>query len=184
MYILKKEATLKLIHIGRKAPQGYKELAGGIHLGKGIWILPIEKVKLTAWDKLPKKEQKALKDKAKSLVKCLIFALCIGYLSIAQAQEIPAPTIDVNRLANAIYKAENSKSHPYGILAHYKHTSPRQACINSIKSALKHYAKQSKEKDFILFLSKRYAPIGAKNDPKGLNKNWVRLVKHFYNKEI
>lgn len=34
----------RLFHIGRKAPKGYKELPGAIHLGKGIWIIPIEKV--------------------------------------------------------------------------------------------------------------------------------------------
>ncbi len=29
------------IHIGRKAPKGWEELPGGIHLGKGIWLLKI-----------------------------------------------------------------------------------------------------------------------------------------------
>lgn len=32
---------MKLLHIGRKVPKGYEELPGGVHLGKGIWILPI-----------------------------------------------------------------------------------------------------------------------------------------------
>ena len=36
---------LKHFYIGRKAPKGYKELTGGIHLGKGIWVLPVEKIK-------------------------------------------------------------------------------------------------------------------------------------------
>lgn len=35
----------RIVHIGRKAPKGFKELPGGIHLGKGIWILPIEPIK-------------------------------------------------------------------------------------------------------------------------------------------
>lgn len=30
-----------LIHIGRKAPKGYVELSGAMHLGKGIWVIPI-----------------------------------------------------------------------------------------------------------------------------------------------
>jgi hypothetical protein len=33
--------TACAIHIGRKAPKGWEELPGGIHLGKGIWILKI-----------------------------------------------------------------------------------------------------------------------------------------------
>jgi hypothetical protein len=34
----------KTFYIGRKAPKGYEELVGGIHLGKGIWVLPIRKI--------------------------------------------------------------------------------------------------------------------------------------------
>jgi hypothetical protein len=41
----KKRKSLNQVHIGRKAPKGYEELAGGIHLGKGIWALPIRKIK-------------------------------------------------------------------------------------------------------------------------------------------
>lgn len=99
----------------------------------------------------------------------ILFALCFNLY----AQE----PVNVEKLANAIYKAENSKSHPYGILAHYKHTTPRQACINTIKHALRDF---KGEGDFISFLGSRYCPIGASNDPRGLNKNWVNNVKHFY----
>lgn len=79
-------------------------------------------------------------------------------------------------IADAIFKAENSKSHPYGILEHYEHTTPRQACINTIKHARKDW---DGEGDFIAFLGSRYAPIGASNDPNGLNKNWVKNVNCF-----
>jgi len=30
-----------LFHIGRKAPAGYEETGPSIHLGRGIWILPL-----------------------------------------------------------------------------------------------------------------------------------------------
>lgn len=34
---------------------------------------------------------------------------------------------------------------------------------------------------FILFAQRRYCPIGAENDPEGLNKNWATNVsKHYY----
>jgi len=36
--------------------------------------------------------------------------------------------------------------------------------------------------DFITFLGNRYCPIGAANDPKGLNRNWGKNVTYFYNK--
>ena len=87
--------------------------------------------------------------------------------------------INIERLADAIYLAEGGSktAHPYGILKKYKVTTPRQACINTIKSNLKRW---KGEGNFIDFLQKTYAPIGAKNDPKGLNKNWAKNVKHFY----
>lgn len=90
-----------------------------------------------------------------------------------------------NQIANAIYKAEGGAktNHPYGILTKYKTTTPRQACINTIKSARVRFSKQTKEKDFIHFLSLTYCPIGAKNDPTGLNKNWVKNVKFFLGRE-
>ena len=32
-----------MLHIGKKAPKGWTEKGEAIHLGKGIWILPVEK---------------------------------------------------------------------------------------------------------------------------------------------
>lgn len=83
-----------------------------------------------------------------------------------------------NQIANAIYHAEGGANtrHPYGILAHYKHTTPRQACINTIRHAKRDWNGRG---DFIVFLGNRYCPVGAANDPTGLNKNWIRNVKYF-----
>ena len=36
-----------MIHIGKKAPKGFKELPRAIHLGRGIWMMRIEPVKVT-----------------------------------------------------------------------------------------------------------------------------------------
>ena len=89
--------------------------------------------------------------------------------------------IDIDRLADAIYQAEGGAKtkHPYGILKKYKVTTPRGACINTIKSNLK---KWDGNGDFIVFLGKTYCPVGAANDPTGLNKNWVKNVTYFYNR--
>ena len=82
------------------------------------------------------------------------------------------------QIVNAIYLAEGGANtrHPYGILAKYKHTTPRTACLNTVRHARKDFDGKG---DFILFLQRRYAPIGVKNDPKGLNHNWYNNVKHF-----
>ena len=105
----------------------------------------------------------------------------VAFFMLSRATGVFAFEIDVEQLATAIYYAENSKSHPYGVLVHFKHTSPRQVCINTIRHALRDWNCNG---DFIEFLGSRYCPIGAKNDPKGLNKNWVKNVKHFLKKEI
>ena len=96
---------------------------------------------------------------------CLLGAL---FLMVVFCRVSHADTIQPERLANAIYRAENSKTFPYGIMHHYKHTTPRQACLNSIKSAERRY----KRGDFIVFLGQTYSP-------PAINPNWVRLVKYF-----
>lgn len=113
---------------------------------------------------------------AKAVIWCWALALALVFIA-ASCGVVHASEIDIEKLANAIYKAENSKKHPYGILKKYKTTTPRQACINTIKSNLKRWNGKG---DFILYLSRTYAPIGASNDPSGLNRYWVSNVKYHY----
>jgi len=86
------------------------------------------------------------------------------------------------QIANAIYKAEGGAHtrHPYGILTKYKHTTPRQACLNTIRHAHRDWDGKG---DFLAFLQKRYAPVGVANDPTGLNRNWLSNVRFFLGKE-
>jgi len=96
-----------------------------------------------------------------------------------------ASTVNIERLAQAIYKAEGGAKtkHPYGILQHYKKATPRQACINTIKNHLKRHAGHKCGKDFISCLGSRYCPTKGKNlrpAEKKLNPNWVKNVKKFY----
>lgn len=41
----KHSGSLTMIHVGRRVPKGFEELPGGIHTGKGIWILPMRPIK-------------------------------------------------------------------------------------------------------------------------------------------
>lgn len=115
--------------------------------------------------------------------KLAIMAFLATIISILMVSCVHAATgiVNVNKLANAIYMAEGGSKtkHPYGILKRYKVTTPRQACINTIKSNLKRWDGKG---DFIVFLGKTYCPIGAKNDPTGLNKNWVKNVRYYYDR--
>ena len=114
------------------------------------------------------------------LVKTIVLAIVVFFMLSREAMA-GEPFYSNDQIADAIYLAEGGAktNHPYGILAKYKTTTPRQACINTIKSARIRFAKQSKETDFVYFLSLTYCPIGAKNDPTGLNKNWIKNVKFF-----
>lgn len=89
-----------------------------------------------------------------------------------------AHAYDFERLADAIRIAEGNPN--YGILQKYKTTTPRQACLNTIKRHYTRHAGHACGKDYLTCLRDRYAPIGAENDPRGLNKNWLPNVRAIY----
>lgn len=107
----------------------------------------------------------------------LILALSLG------SQIAWAESVDFEKLATAIYHAEGADKavHKYGILAKYKHTPPRKACLNTITKRYKLWVNTNKQEGFIDFLQKTYAPINCEND-NGTNKFWARNVTYFYNK--
>ena len=86
-----------------------------------------------------------------------------------------------NEIANAIYRAENSKRFPYGIKSidtHGDKEYARKICLNTIRNNRIRFIKQNKYFDFIEFLGSRYCPVNAHK----LNKNWVFNVKYYLNK--
>jgi hypothetical protein len=115
-----------------------------------------------------------------------LILVVLGLLVVSSA--VYGTEIDVEKLANSIKKAENSKSKPYGILRDYCKAGDidgqcRKGCIQTINKRLKMWRSEGEPGDFISYMSKSYCPIGASNDPKGLNKNWVKNVTHFYNQK-
>lgn len=103
---------------------------------------------------------------------CLVLLLLTGS---AKAAEI----VNVGKLADAIYKAENSVKFPYGIKSIDTKGDvvyARKICINTIKNNIKRYNKTDKKIDYITFLGNRYCPPTAHS----LNKHWVKNVKSFY----
>jgi len=85
------------------------------------------------------------------------------------------------KLADAIYLAEggNRTSKPYGIMAGrpLQPNEARKWCLNTIRNNWRHWEAGGRKGEFLNFLAGIYCPVGAKNDPKGLNKNWLRNVK-------
>ena len=110
------------------------------------------------------------------LVKTIVLAIVVFFMLSREAMA-GEPFYSNDQIADAIYLAEGGAktNHPYGILAKYVHTSPRQACLNTIAHARRDF----KGGDFIEFLGSRYCPPNA----HPLNKNWVRNVKYFLRKE-
>ena len=104
----------------------------------------------------------------------------MGYADTIVVKQDNIAGYSVNQWCNAIYKAEGGQKtrHPYGILAHYKHTTPRQACINTIKSKYKAYKLSGLKTPF---LASKYCPVGCSND-RGTNQYWIKNVS-FYLKQ-
>ena len=81
----------------------------------------------------------------------------------------------------AIRFAENGrKGREYGILhPRVKPTYRSQAgwCAATVQKNYDRWTKAGSKGDFITFLGNRYCPVGAENDPTGLNKHWIHNVK-------
>lgn len=86
----------------------------------------------------------------------------------------------------AIRYAENGGAgREYGILhKRVKKTYRSQAgwCAATVQKNYDRWVKAGREGEFIVFLGKRYCPVGADNDPNGLNKHWVKNVTHWTKK--
>ena len=83
----------------------------------------------------------------------------------------------------AIRYAENGgKGREYGILhPRVKPTYRSQAgwCAATVQKNYDRWVKAGSKGEFIVFLGNRYCPIGADNDPNGLNKHWIGNVTKF-----
>lgn len=81
----------------------------------------------------------------------------------------------------AIRFAENGgKGREYGILhPRVKPTYRSQAgwCAATVQKNFDRWTKAGSKGDFITFLGNRYCPVGAENDPTGLNKHWQKNVR-------
>ena len=104
-------------------------------------------------------------------------AILVASLALAaslQAAGLP----DASRLVDAIGRAENSKAHPYGVMVRCR--NPRQVCLNTIRNAEAQWLAAGQPGDFVEWLARTYAPVGVRNDPGRLNRNWVANVRWFY----
>ncbi len=80
---------------------------------------------------------------------------------------------DVEQVASAIYRTEGGTNTlwPYGIKHHYVHTTPRQACINTIQHYARDHNITTVDSTFVRGLSYVYCPV--QDDPIG-NARWQK----------
>ncbi len=125
-----------------------------------------------------------------------IYLICFVFLFLIQTitgffvhAGNPSKKWTNDQIADAIYLAEGGEKakSPFGILSvkceGYDHC--RQICLNTIRNNRKRYEEWGHKKfdTYLQFLSSRYAPIGAENDPTNLNQYWLGNVKSFLERE-
>lgn len=83
----------------------------------------------------------------------------------------------------AIRYAENGGAgREYGILhRRCPDTYRGQAgwCAATVQKNYDRWVRKGRPGDFLPYLANIYCPIGAENDPKGLNKHWLKNVTYF-----
>ena len=112
----------------------------------------------------------------------LIGILCISNCNQAYAKAPKSLLIEgytIDQWVNAIRKAEGNDN--YGILSVKceKGQECRRICANTVRNNYKRWERSGKTIPYLQFLGNRYCPVGASNDPTGLNRHWVKNVSYF-----
>lgn len=115
------------------------------------------------------------------IIGIMVVMSVIAFVSCVHAEQTYAG-YTLNQWADAIKKAEGNNN--YGILSIpcVKGDDCRRICKNTVRNNWKRYLNKDKTpsfEEYLSFLANRYCPIGASNDPKGLNIHWKKNVKHF-----
>lgn len=90
---------------------------------------------------------------------------------------------DFRLLLYAIRKAENGgEGKQFGILNPKADNLDKQAgwCAATIRKNYSQWVEAGRPGEYAEFLQRRYCPVGAANDPNGLNANWMRNVRVWY----
>lgn len=90
-----------------------------------------------------------------------------------------------SNIAEAIKVAENDPSR-FGVRSvKVKSREEAQRVLdNSVRNNLKRWEKAGRPGKFVDFMQKRWAPLNADNDPKGLNRNWSKNVRAALRKRL
>jgi len=101
-------------------------------------------------------------------------AICVNIRSACRA--------DLRPIVYAIGRAENGRpGREFGVLYKNANTFRQQAgqCAATVQKNWDRWNNGTKDVPFLVFLRNRYCPVGAENDPQGLNNNWLKNVTFF-----
>lgn len=95
----------------------------------------------------------------------------------------------VKTLAKAIYIAEGAEkaSVPYGIMSQPVRSKDhaRRICEASIRRNWERWVDAGcPGPDFVAFMARRWAPVGAENDDRNLNREWPDNVRRWFYKLV
>lgn len=117
------------------------------------------------------------------LISIIIILMSIFlFQGCARATEASYAGYTLNQWANAVHHAEGNDN--YGILSISctKGEGCRRICKNTVRHNYKRWQRSQSHKPFLLFLQHRYCPVGASNDPTGLNRAWAYNVGYWLRK--
>ena len=83
----------------------------------------------------------------------------------------------------AVKQAEGDKTGKLGVRS-IQTDNPDQVLDNSIVNNFSRWVQGREPGKFVDFMQKKWAPIGAENDPKGLNKNWAGNVRNSLKQQL
>jgi hypothetical protein len=83
----------------------------------------------------------------------------------------------VPQVSAAVKRAENNPRN-HGVLS-VKTSNPSKVLDDSVYNNFVRWNAAGRPGKFVDFMQRRWAPIGVKNDPKNLNKNWAPNVRKF-----
>lgn len=138
-----------------------------------------------------------MKRSRSELIIILYVILALGLMLFVRDSEsaeynnfVPNTQVKEDALVRSIYKAEGSRkaSKPYGIMMEkcsWDNVSYcKLAAQQTVRNNIKRWKKADDGRDYLTFLRDRYAPIGANNDPTGLNNHWLNNVKQILGKAL
>ena len=117
----------------------------------------------------------SLKDQIEVLLKVFLFLFLFSAPLLAQP--------DFDKMCDAVYRTEGGAKtkHPFGVLSVpcSGYEECRKITLNSLRNSWSRYQKTDMKIPFDEFFQKRWSPVGAENDPNGLNKNWLSNFRFF-----